>query len=95
MKRKLSRFASFRNSTHHVISKNSSSGSIVKLVNCLEGGIADLLLDNEKIVTVPAELLILALPSETHDVDQLTVGGPVIFNLKQTGSEITSVSLAE
>ena len=61
----------------------------------LEGGIADLLLDNEDIVTVPAEPLILALPSETHDVEQLTVDGPVIFNLKQKRSEITSVSLAE
>ncbi|KAH3823428.1 hypothetical protein DPMN_125227 [Dreissena polymorpha] len=56
---------------------------------------ADLLLDNEEIVTVPAEPLILALPSETHDVEQLTVDGPVIFNLKQKESEITSVSLAE
>ncbi|KAH3855470.1 hypothetical protein DPMN_098037 [Dreissena polymorpha] len=56
---------------------------------------AYLLLDNEEIGTVPAEFLILAMPGETHEVEQLTVGGPVIVNLKQKGSEITSVSLAE
>lgn len=61
---------------------------------CLEEGKAELLSQNDDIVTVPAELLMQAMPGEAPEVELLTVNGPVTLSIQQKGSDVISISLA-
>lgn len=59
----------------------------------VEDGSAELLLDNDEVIEVPAELLLPLLPEGFGEVEQLTSAGPVGIKMMKKGSEILSLEL--
>lgn len=61
----------------------------------IEDDKAELLLESEDMISVPAELLMNAMPAGVHSVEQLTSEGAVKLDITFRGSDVSSVAIVE
>ena len=57
----------------------------------VEGNQAQLLLDDDEVLSVPAELLLQAVGGETTDLEKLTEGGSVQLRISRRGSDVIEI----
>ena len=57
----------------------------------VEGNQAQLLLDDDEVLSVPAELLLQAVGGEATDLERLTEGGSVQLKISRRGSDVIEI----
>ena len=57
----------------------------------VEDGSAELLLDNDDVLTVPAELVQQAMPENTQDIEELTSDGTVTLEITRRGADVMTL----
>ena len=59
----------------------------------VEGNLAKLLLDDDEVLSVPADLLFQAVGGEATDLERLTGGGSVHLRVSSRGSNVIEIIL--